>query len=108
MHILVVSFGPSGTIWPFYFADPAKAQEVSGAVAKALGGPVMDDYGQSATFRKGEVHGVLLRDAELCSEAEISGMVTNHQNQMTAQSRLQASQGQALVLPGGNGGMFRA
>jgi aspartate carbamoyltransferase catalytic subunit len=108
MHIVVVSFGPAGTIWPFYFADPAKAQEASETLAKSLGGPVMDDYGQSASFRKGEVHGVLMRDAELCSEAEIAGMVTNHQNQMSAQSRVQAMQGNSLVIPGGNGGMFRA
>jgi hypothetical protein len=49
VHVIIVNFGPNGTTWPFYFSDPARAQQSSDELARALGGPVLDDYGQSAT-----------------------------------------------------------
>lgn len=106
MHILGVSFGPSGSVWSFFFHTKEKAQAARAALQVKLGGEIYDDFGQEAAFRAGEVHGMLVRDPELVSDAEINAMVTQEQNRIAVGSRLQSGAGSSLVLPQ-PGGIFR-
>jgi hypothetical protein len=109
MHIVVVNFGPAGQSWPFYFHTAEDAEKAAADIQVQFGGVIADDFGQNGSWRKGEVHGVLLRDPELTGEPELQQMTLNMQNQQTAQQRVMASQPQqSLMMPGQNPypGMF--
>lgn len=119
MFSLTIVFGPAATAWTLMFKTEEKAGEAynSYCTGKAsdttgilLAGS--DDFGQIYSLPLDGIHGVMLEDMSLSSEARIERGLDQARSQAKAQERAMADpslmasmrrqqQGPAVLQPGG-------
>jgi len=119
MYNLTIHFGPNAVAWSFLFKNEEKARSIFNNVVFAIekegsiGGVITDDYGQSAVIAGGNIHGVLLEDTELGTEARILRGLDQARGQSRAQERAASdpelqqmlrNQGPSVITPFTNGG----
>lgn len=85
MYSLTIHFGPNAMVWAFLFKEKEKAEaaelQARAFLHESPGFRIEDDYGQSASFRREDVHGVLLEDLEATEEARILRSLANARGQ---------------------------
>jgi len=70
MHLLTIVFGPAATAWTFCFKTRESA--ASGYSILPDGNrSITDDFGQSGTVMKDQIHGVMIDDTEASADAAI-------------------------------------
>jgi hypothetical protein len=118
MYNLTIHFGPNAVAWSFLFKDENKAQSAFTNVSSVMGPSQLttdfeDDYGQKVTIFGQAIHGVLLENTELGTEARILRGLEQAKGQARATKRassdpeLQAAmrgQGPSVITPFANGG----
>src|SRR5882762_6945509 len=73
MYNLTIHFGPNAVAWSFLFKEKNRAEHaLSRAMSPGEAFYILeDDYGQKAHINPKQIHGVLLEDTELGTEARI-------------------------------------
>ena len=94
MHTLTVSFGPNNGVWAFGFKTKEKAEEAWKKLATSEP-TIEDDFGQTASFQKLQVNGVLLEDLEASKLFHIE--VSLHRARTQAQGQQLASSDPKLL-----------
>lgn len=100
MHTLSIHFGPSQLVWMLCFkeakdADVAEtkimsfmsSQHLTQQIADNRMLTVTDDFGQRAHLVAGQIHGVLVEDADYSQEAMIQRHLHSQRTQVKAQQR---------------------
>ena len=115
MWSLTIVFGPAATAWTLMFKTEVAAEQAyndASANATALGSfKLLDDFGQKVRILN-PVHGMMLEDMSLSSEARIERGLDQARSQAKAQERAMADpalmasmrrgqQGPAVLNPSG-------
>lgn len=77
MYSLTIHFGPNAMVWSFLFKEKEKAESAYGCATSDGYLTIYDDFGQSAHFKEGAIHGALLEDLDLVEEARIQRSLAN-------------------------------
>ena len=120
MYNLTIHFGPNAVAWSFLFKDEEKAGEaynawISHKMSNAENGVLIgsDDYGQTFAIPMDDIHGILLENTELGTEARILRGLDQARGQARATKRamsdpeikqMQRDQGPSVITPFANGG----
>jgi hypothetical protein len=110
MYSLTIHFGPNAMFWSFLFKEKdnaeACAKKISGHITDETGFVVIDDFGQTASFKAGQTHGILLEDMDLAEEARILRSLANARGEIKARQRAStdpvirtAQQGPSVIAP---------
>lgn len=100
MHTLSIHFGPSQLVWMLCFKEEKVARAAEATIANFMSSQhltqqiadnrmltVTDDFGQRAHLVAGQIHGMLLEDADYSQEAMIQRHIHNQRTQIKAQQR---------------------
>lgn len=101
MHMLSIHFGPSQMVWMLAFKEEKSALEVemkivdfmsrqhlTQQIADNLMLTVTDDFGQRAHLVAGQIHGMLLEDADYSQEAMIQRHIHSERTKVKAHQRV--------------------
>lgn len=90
MISITVNFAKSG-MWLFMFKSQKSADDcINSYKFSSAEFEIKDDYGQQAIIRKNEIHGILIEDMDLVSEAQIERSIRQARTQLKANNRASA------------------
>lgn len=100
MHTLSIHFGPAQMVWMLCFKEAKEASAAEALITSFMSSQhltqqiadnrmltVTDDYGQRAHLVAGQIHGMLLEDAEYSQEAMIQRAVHGERTKVKAGQR---------------------
>jgi len=108
MYSLTIHFGPNAMVWAFMFKDKKNADFAYSLASNPPGQhmTVEDDFGQQASFKVSDVHGMMLEDLDLVEEARILRSLANARGEVKARQRAStdpvlraAQQGPSVLTP---------
>jgi hypothetical protein len=90
MFSLTIAFGPSNTLWQLVFREAEKANDAYSKLNQAAPSNqpviVVDDFGQSTSIMRNQIHGFMLEDMNLSKQAHIERALHQMRTQAEGQT----------------------